>query len=153
MKVFTNPISNEEFDTKEELVESLSEEYCKVKAALFSATNREKQVLTLLDELAGMPEITKGKVTLQGKTVAVTLTRKENVSYPKDRGGEHPLRAILGQFPELGSMIRVSYAESGSKIAKLLEEEPESPLAQIISEARKTTSGKLGVQIQDSISL
>ena len=51
MKVFTNPISKEEFDTKEELVESLTEEYQKVKAALFSASNREKQILNELDQL------------------------------------------------------------------------------------------------------
>jgi hypothetical protein len=152
-----NPITGVEYETEQELIDSLAESYQKLKKDAFDLAQDEADILKVLDELAGQPKVTRGKIKLEGVQSVIRVERRENVSYPRDRGVEHPLRHLLTTFQAiLAPMIAVEYKESGSAIEKLLQraEHPgacsefEQSLADALRSVREVKPGKIGVEVK-----
>jgi len=95
-----------------------------------------------------------------GITSELVLKPRLNVTYKKERGEIHPLENLQTEFPDLASMVRASYSESGSKIKLLLLKyhEPNhgnlsaknTALAEELIQHRKVKKGKPTISIQDA---
>jgi len=155
--VWTNPITNDEFDTHEKYIQSLLDKLAEAKAEMWRWAQDERALVQALDEAAGKVEIKIGMVIAEGTQQRAKVTRKQNSKYPRPRGDQHPLRALLGKHTALVELIRVDYEESGSKITQLLERlhtnmlrpEDDRELAEDLDKVRETTSGKPSILIED----
>ena len=153
-----NPITGEKFKDQETCVQSLLDSLREVKIKQFQAGEAETKLLAALDVMAGEPTKTKGTLKLKGLTHEATITRRENVSYPKPRGEDHPLEVILDS--NLGSllkpMVRVKFEESGQKIAKFLENAKEYEdglneqlLVTELEAVRSVAASKIAIEIKE----
>ena len=115
-----------------------------------------------LEKIAELCDGLEGKtLTLIGESLQAKIRPRENVIYERQRGAQHPLEKLSSQFPELVSMVRKSYSESGSKIKDLLLRyyEPnnggltkkEKTLAEKLLESRRVKSGKPTVELGNRI--
>lgn len=156
-EVYKNEVTNEEHDSPQERVEAVLARLLHIKQEMWVWSKAEKECLEYLNNLAQHPEVTKGTVTLDGTKQRAKITRRVNVSYPKPRGEEHPLRKLMTEYPSLGDMIRVDYKESGTKIEKLIDRvfsEKASPgddieLATALKEVRVIKAGKPSIVVED----
>lgn len=164
MTTHTNPVTKEKFDELESYVQSLIVTYQKAKQQLYKWKQDEDGVIAALDELVSdvEPTLTKGKVTLTGMMETVTVERKVNASYPKDRGAEHPIRKLLPEFDaSLAGMVKMEYKEAGAQIQDLLDRfrhkklrpNDNEELARALLAVRTEKPGKPGIQIEARIDI
>lgn len=152
-----NPLTEKEYETKQEYVESLAESYRKLAKQKYQQAQQEAELIKAIDEAAGQGDVVKGKITLAGMKHDIVLTRKVNVSYPRPRGAEHPLRQLLGDFEELAPLISVDYKERGTQVEKLLvkmrvgeiSDEIMLQLAQALAKVRQEKPGKPGIEVKE----
>jgi len=156
-KLYRNPVTDKEFDSESEYVESLIESYKKVSKELNWAKTDEEKLVEALNESAGQTDKKKGLVRVEGTAQVAKVTRKQNVGYEKERGAEHPLRKLLKKYPSLGDMVKVEYSEKGSAIADLIDRmhqhalvDPDDiALVDEILKVRVLKDGKPGIAIED----
>jgi len=159
--IFQNPVTKEEFDTKEAYVQSLIDSYQKAKREQYNWSEDEGKCLEALDAEVSLvdPNLKKGRVKLAGTTQSITVERKLNASYPKDRGAEHPLRKLMPQFDELGKLVNVEYKEKGAQIQGLLDRlrdgklrpDDNEELARALLEVRIEKPAKVSIKVEDRI--
>lgn len=155
--IYRNPVTDKEFTSHAEYVESLIESYKKVSKELNWAKTDEEKLVEALDKAAGETDRHKGLVKAEGTTQLAKVTRKQNVSYPKERGAEHPLRALMRKYPQLGEMVKAEYSEKGAAIADLIDRmhqhaltDPEDiALVDELLKVRTLKDGKPGIEIKD----
>ena len=148
-----------EFQSDEEFVQYLIDEYSKIVTEEYNIVNEKKLLIYALNEGCNRTNKkntvkTRGTVKCQGTTHEAVLTRRENVSYDKDRSEEHPLKTLIDNHPNLADRVRLSYSESGQKIAKLLQsveagEVEESKELSEIKTRRIVSAGTPGVEIKE----
>lgn len=151
---YTNPITGEAYSQRNEYVESLVEELVKLEKLKFQIGEIDEKLFDSIKTLAGNK-----KCVLDGTTRCLKVTPRENVSYEKERGGEHPLRTLLGQYEVLlRNGVRAEYKEAGSVIEDLLAKhrdpsetltEEELELVAKLEAVRKVKFGKPAVEVKD----
>ena len=121
----------------------------------FQANERATAALLALDEMAGEPDKQTGTLVLEGTEHVAKIERKVNVTYPRPRGQEHPLKALMEKYPALVPLVKIEYDESGQKIAKLLADYKAGSLSQealamaaAVSAARQVKPGKPGIKVE-----
>ena len=115
-----NPVTDQEYDNERAFVESIIDSYEANRIAAHNITVDENLLIQTLVDIIG--ETAESSTTLQGQSKEVIVKKRVNVSYPKDRSEEHPLRKLLREHGSLLSeMIRVDYKESGAKIQKFMD--------------------------------
>lgn len=133
-------------------VESLLRRYCDVKSQQAVLSEREKEILADLQEM-----IPDGAAELTGETLRAVFTSRQNVTYPTKRGQTHPLRLLMAEWPVLGEYVRVTYAESGSKLGDLVARlngggDPVPPaledMVRAVAEVRVVSPGKPAVKVE-----
>jgi hypothetical protein len=107
---------------KEKAIDVLAEQYVQVVRALHELQEIEKSLVEQLDEKAGDEQKTRGVVHAEGEKFKVEVERRVNVTYPKDRGEEHPIKMLIDSFPNLTDLFSVTtqYKESGSALDKAI---------------------------------
>ncbi len=151
---FENPVTGATYETKEELVDAMVESYNKMMTEKHNVAKDEEELLNLFDELCENPTKLKGAVHVMGHKNKVTVTRKENVRYEYERGDEHPLRALVREYPaEMENKVKLSYSEQGSEIDKFLAADNFDPsemaLRQKILDIRAVSAGKPSVKVKE----
>lgn len=128
-------------------VDELLERYITLQTERAKVDARIAQVITQLNATAGKPEITSGFITLKGAKYQTAVIRRINVKYTnKER-----LQELITQHEGLQDMFRLSIAESGQKIARLLSgEDTETQVPQdVITELkalRQATPGSCSLE-------
>ena len=115
--MFKNPVSEAEFTDSQEYTQSLIETYLRLEKDLWNANNELAEIIECLNEVAGEEEKQTGMVKAHGVKETAKLTRRVNVSYPKEREEEHPLKVAMNEYG-IDEMVSIVYQEK-SKIAKL----------------------------------
>ena len=155
---YEHPTTDATFDNPEEYAQTLINDIKRIKREQYQLAVEEGRVLTAIDKLAGRTDITSGTVTVQGMTEEAKVGRRQNVKYDKPRGGTHPLRILLENFPELmANAVDVTYKEKGKVIADLIDransgssiDEREVELVQEILKTRVVSQGKPSLTIAD----
>ena len=137
-------------------IQKLIDDWKEVQRKKFQVEEQEREVL---DRIKVVSRNIEGKtITLLGETEKIKLRPRSNVSYAKTNQGHHPLLEIIQQHPDHASLVRTSYAESGSKIKDLLArfEEPhfggltpeEIEIANTLMQHRQTKEGKPTISIE-----
>ena len=136
-------------------VQSLIDEWKKIQIDKFRVAEAEKKLLSKIEKASG-GFVGKTLVVLKGITEVLKIRPRLNVRYDKDRGEEHPLKTLCDKFPQLKDLIRVTYAESGKKVERLLEEydsdekrnlsQDDRMLAQEILKVRSVSDGKPAIE-------
>jgi len=148
-----HPLTGDLFNSAEELVDALVDDYNKAATEKFQADKEEREVLDKLSDLCGKPEKLKGTVHVMGNKNKVSIARKENASYEYDRGEDHPLKGILREYPaDMEDKIKISYGEQGSAMQKFLDSDNLDPsllaLRQKLEDVRCLKAGKPGITIK-----
>lgn len=159
-RMWTNPVTNEEFRDKEQYVESLCREYKSARAMIFAASINSDKVLACLEEEAYLIDpIRVGAVVVEGTKLNAKVTFKENVTYAKSRGDDHPLLKIVRVHDDLGVMVRIEYKEKGSAIGDLIDryksgrllKTDNAELAGALVEVRTIKKGKSSIEIKGKV--
>lgn len=152
-----NLITGVEYNTANELVDSLAAEFAELLKKEAEIDLSKAEYVSAIDALAGNPSKTKGTITVDGTEYVFKVERRENVSYPRDRGQENPLADLVRKYDLLGSMISIEIKEKGSEIEKLLAKynsEPEEltveqrEVAAALTKIRQVKQGTPGVKVE-----
>ena len=147
--------AKQEFPTQETYVQALADEYVRIKKEMFTLSQQEKEVISAVESEIDESNTDK-TVTLEGESDNIKVERRENISYPRERGETHPLRLLMSIFDEiLEDKVNVTYEESGNKIGELMDRvvkgkphtEEEGLLAAELEKVRVVKRGKPGISI------
>ena len=143
-----------------EKVQQLIDDYKQSQILKYRAEESEKAALAAIkkhcERLPNFAGIEETAITLNGVDTRMKIRPRENVTYKKERGEIHPLEKLQSQFPDLASMVRIGYSESGSKIknlvAKFLQNDDalsstDVALAESILRFRQTKNGKPTIEL------
>jgi hypothetical protein len=149
---WTNPLTRTEYVTEDEFVDSLADSWRDIQIRKSELNVKEDAIREVLESMVD-PSIAKGTTTLNGSFFNVKLIRKLNVSYPRNRGEEHPLIRLSKTFPLLKKMIRLTAEERGSSIDDLLSSKTPTPeqevLCREIAQLRTVKKGKSGIVVTE----
>ena len=146
--MYQNPITGITFGSKQDYAESLITEYQKVVRLRFNLDRDDKDLVDAMNELADCPEVAEGTIAVAGTTQKFKIKRRVNVRYERDRGAPHPLKLAMDQNEQVAEMVRIDYKEKGTQIAKLLSDDPDSPLLDLLRDCRKVAAGKPTVSFE-----
>ena len=105
---------------EEQKIQQLIDDYQKATIDKFRAEEAEKQAIKAIEmHVEGFRD---KNFSLVGTEAVMKIRSRQSVTYPRSRGSQHPLEKIMEDHKDLESLVRISYAESGSKIAKLLDQ-------------------------------
>ena len=143
--MYENPLTQMKYEKKEEFIESLADSWRKLEGEKYAIELDIKKIQDLILELVGTG---KSASNLSGLYQVVSVTNRFNVSYPSDRGEDHPLKKLLRDHPQIEDMIRLEYMEAGNKIEKLLEAYRDGKLGkeyhEVASQLDRVRTVKLG---------
>lgn len=149
-----NPLTGQTYDNYSEFLDALAEAYLYWTIVQGKAAEKQRMVLSAIDEAIGKLDKTSGVVKVSGEHYDIKVTRKEYAKYPRERGATHPLEVLFNEYSEeMSELIRISIDEKGSKIVKLLgttRNELSANLQDIatrISEVRVVAKGKPSIEI------
>lgn len=128
--------------------DALCEAWLRVEREKYNLAERERELLGEVQDRLNIHESSEGTFKLVGETLQATVRARQNVNYP---GGG--LTEIVESFrAQVLPMLRVSYRESGKKVANFLCVETSDPdmrkLQQAIKARRKSNLGKLAVDVE-----
>lgn len=135
------------------IIEGLLRRYCAIKGDQAVLADQEAEAV---EEIRALCSQETDRTELTGETIRAVVLRRFSVSYPTPRGHTHPLRSLLSEFPALSEYVRVTYAESGSRLGKLVGRlddvsEPVPPelleMVEAVAAARTVKEGKPGITI------
>ena len=160
-----NPITDEMVEDPQAYVDSLAESYRTVRTEIYQAGQDEAEIIAAMDNLAGESDKELGTFTLKGvvndatgKQTVIKLERRQNISYPREKGAEHPLRKLMNVFDQiLSRIVNVDYKERGAKIQRLIDRvaeggphtEEEGMLVAELIKVRVTKAGKPSIEIAE----
>lgn len=105
---------------EEQKVQQLIDDYQKASIDKFRAEEAEKRAISAIEmHVEGFHD---KNFTLIGSDAVMKIRSRQSVTYPRSRGSQHPLEHIMESHKDLESFVRISYAESGTKIEKLLDQ-------------------------------
>jgi len=146
----------QEYVINDDYIQALIDEYVAVKKELYTVQQKEKDLIKfMVAEIDGENDAAK-TITLKGVKDNLKIERRHNVSYPKDKNEEHPLRKLLEVYDDLlGSKLRVVYEESGGEVSDLIARverglphtEEERMLVEELKKVRSVKEGKPGISV------
>lgn len=168
MTELRNPVTGEISESQDDYVDDLVEIYYKLKREEHQVREEIRIITDIFEEMADATSDKKlGRISILGSTFSVNVNKKQNVTYPRLRGADHPLKVLMQEFPEIEGMVRTEYKESGTKIQKLLDAYPDLPedkselgaidctndrklqVAVSLSEVREVNPAKSGIEIKE----
>jgi hypothetical protein len=158
---YTNNLTGVEFETHEELVEDLIENYIIMQRDRYVITAAESDLVAELQRLAEESHTqsdSNTKVrTLSGTSQRVKLTPRTNVTYGKTDEGKSGLEELYGLYPQhMDALVRVDYKERPSQVEKFISDTENVPdvdpvhldLAKRLSEYRQVKNGKPAIKVE-----
>ena len=146
-----NIARDQEYDTREELIEDLIDRYVEIQREKYTLASAEMQLIADLQRLAeesSYPDNSKVR-TLVGVTQCVKVTPRNNVTYDKTEDGNSFLADMYSKYPQqMDSLVRVEYKERAAQIEKLLSDDTDSELSKLIAEHRRTKEGKPIIKVE-----
>ena len=143
-----NPITGVEYQLEKKFVDSLAVSYLDLIREQAGINMDIQDVLTIIEDLAGLDKL-KGIVNVMGEKMGFKFTRKQNISYPRERGEEHPLKILMEEFTGLEEMVKLEYKEKGVSIENLIKNQPELKSVIALKKVRVVNQGKSGVEVVD----
>ena len=144
---------------EEQKVQQLIDDYQKATIEKFRAEEAEKKAIAAIEmHVEGFRD---KNFSLVGTDAVMKIRSRQSVTYPRSRGSQHPLEQIMEDHKDVGPLVRISYAESGAKITKLLDQyaQPEHGgltkeqilLAEDLLQHRQTKPAKPNIEIAGKV--
>jgi len=142
-------IDGEEFQSKEEYVQYLSDNYSEVLRERFALAQKEEK---LIECMMNLTSDTEDKIELHGKTDKIVIKPRTNVSYEDIEKIKTPAY-IDSTYPSIGAQLfRIEYKERGAAVEKFLEAEPETKIEKeihdLLKQKRLTRPGKPEIKVR-----
>jgi chaperonin GroEL (HSP60 family) len=157
---FRNEMSGTEYETREELVEDLINNFVNIQREKYLVNSAEVQLIAelhrLSEELTNNGESDTKVTVLKGTTQAVKITPRTNVTYDKTEDGDNILESLFSKYPQhMETLVRRDYKERKTAVDKFIDEHTEirpesteSVIAQELCEHRKTKNGKPNIKVE-----